>query len=611
MSWLKDLEAALDERLGTRRLLHEALEEPVPGGASWAYVLGSATLIVFGVQVVTGLVLAMYYSPSATDAWASVAYLEREVTMGSVVRGLHHHAAGAMVALAVLHLLQVAIFGAYKRPREANWLSGLGLLGLVLAFALTGYLLPWDQTGYWATKVATSIAGTLPVIGPMAQTVAQGGNDYGSLTLTRFYALHVILLPLATGGLIGVHLALFRKHGITPHPGKSEAVLAQRVEPFWPKQVFFDAVFGAVVIAGLIYAALKIGAPLEAPADPASNFIARPEWYFLFLFQLLKYFDGPLQVVGTVVIPGAAGAFLALLPFLDRGPSRRFRDRKIFLAALGGGLAGIGALTGLALRHDRHDPTIHAQKLVAKRESDRAKALAAAGVPPAGAADMMSHDPLTRGERVFAKECASCHALEGQNPKEPKGPELTAYGSKAWILQVLRDPDSHRLYGRTKAEGMKSFAQLPAADLEKLVDFLYERRRPDAPPVEGHPAEALIEAAECGNCHDFEEAYGLEGPALFKYGSAEWVLGMINDPGASHLYGEMNDMPAFERRLSDEDRQALVAFLASLEARANRQAWPYVNDEGPVPTPRTKTGKTAPPGESPPPSEGPPPDSDR
>jgi ubiquinol-cytochrome c reductase cytochrome b subunit len=577
----------IDERIGHRRIIHEALDEPVPGGASWAYVLGSITLILFMVQVGTGLVLAVYYSPSSTDAWASVAYLEREIGMGSFVRGIHHHSAGAMVAAAVLHLLQVALFGAYKKPREANWLSGLALLGLTLAFALTGYLLPWDQTGYWATKVATSIAGTVPLIGPAIQTVAQGGNDYGSLTLTRFYAIHVILLPLLTGGLIAIHIALFRKHGITPSPNKSAAILAAKNDTFWPKQVAYDAIASALVIAGLIWLAGKVGAPLEAPADPASNFIARPEWYFLFLFQLLKYCEGPLQIVGTVIIPGAAATFLVLLPILDRGPSRKIKDRRLPLGLLGLGLFAVLALSGLAIRHDRHDPTIAAQKITAHRESKRAKELAAAGVPPAGAAYMMAHDPLTRGERVFDKECASCHRLEGRGPKEPKGPDLTAYASKAWIIQVLRDPDSPRLYGRTKAEGMKSIAHRSQGEIDLIATFLHERRNEEPPPLSGHPAESLVDDLECGNCHDFEDKYGLEGPTLLRYGTAEWILGIVNNAGADHYYGEMNDMPVFETRLSEEDRSAVVAFLLALEGRADKKAWPYVDDPGPVPTPRT------------------------
>ncbi len=583
---------ALDERIGHRRLLHEALDEPVPGGASWAYVFGSASLLLFLVQLGTGLVLATYYSPSSTDAWASVAYLEREITMGAVVRGLHHHSAGGMVVLVVLHMLQVVWYGAYKAPREANWLAGLALFGLVLAFALTGYLLPWDQTGYWATKVATSIAGTVPLVGPALQQIAQGGNDYGNLTLTRFYALHVTVLPLLTIGLIGAHVALFRKHGVTPSAARSDAELTRRSDTFWPKQVMYDAIFFALALSVMFWLAVKDGAPLQAPADPASNFIARPEWYFLFLFQLLKYFEGPLQVVGTVVLPGAVTAFLAALPFLDRKRSRRVKERVPFVAAVGAGIAGAALLAMLAMAHDRQDPTIAIQKKRSRREAERARVLAANGVPAAGAAYMMAQDPLTLGERVFVRECMSCHTLEGVGPKKRKAPDLTGYLSRAWIRQVLIDPDSKRLFGVTKVEGMKPCAGRAPDELEKLVAAVYAQRDPNAPPLERAAAD-LMDDLECGDCHDFEDWSGFEGPSLFKYGTAEWIAQVIDDAGSDVFYGEDNKMPAFSTRLPKQEREALVVFLLSLEGRAEPTAWPYVDDPGPIPTPRAKTSTRA------------------
>ncbi len=587
------LKDALDARTGYRALLHEALDERIPGGASWAYVLGSATLIIFFIQLGTGLVLALYYSPSSTDAWASVAYIERAIPSGALVRAIHHHAASAMVVMAVLHMLQVVLYGAYKAPREGNWMSGIMLLGLVLAFALTGYLLPWDQTGYWATKVATSIAGTLPVVGAQIQAIAQGGNDYGNLTLTRFYALHVILLPIGTLALIGAHMYFFRRHGVTPSARLDEAQLAQREEMFWPKQVFLDTVFALLVVVVIVYLAVTMGAPLQAPSDPSSNFIARPEWYFLFLFQLLKYFEGSLQIVGTVIIPGAVSTFLLLLPFLDRGPSRRVRDRRIFVGAVAAGLFAIAGLTALAVRHDAQDPSIEAQKRVAAREAARARVLAAEGVPPEGATYMLAHDPLTRGERVFRRECLSCHVLEGEGPKEPEAPDLTGYLSKAWIRQVLRDPDSPRLYGLTKVDGMKSFADVPEADMQALVKLLYQLRQDNLPELESRPGADLLSEHECSDCHDFGEYYGVEGPALFRYGSVEWLAKIVDNPADDALFGEMNDMPVFEDRLGTEDRAALVVFLQSLEARASPQDWPFVDDPGPVPTPRIKTSSTS------------------
>ncbi|HEU5056725.1 MAG TPA: cytochrome b N-terminal domain-containing protein, partial [Kofleriaceae bacterium] len=232
----------LDRRTGHRAALRWALDEPVAGGASFAYVFGSVLAFLLVLQIVTGVLLATAYSPSATDAWGSVAYIQDQMTLGWFVRGLHSHGASAMVVVAGLHLLQTALYGAYKAPRELNWWVGVAMLGVLLAFALTGYLLPWDQTGYWATKVATGIAGTTPLAGQAIQEIAQGGNEYGNLTLTRFFALHVLVLPAAMIGLFAVHLFLFRRHGVTPHWWLGDEALARRTRPFWPDQMFKDTV---------------------------------------------------------------------------------------------------------------------------------------------------------------------------------------------------------------------------------------------------------------------------------------------------------------------------------------------------------------------------------
>src|SRR5262249_47374652 len=218
----------LEERTGYRRIVAAALEEPVAGGASWAYVFGSVLAIILVNQIVTGILLAMYYSPSAQTAWASVAYVQDQVSAGWFIRGLHANGASAMVIVAGFHMLQVAVYGAYRKPREINWLVGAIMLLVLLAFALTGYLLPWDQKGYWATKVATGIMGETPFIGEWLQQVVQGGNEYGNLTLSRFFAIHVFILPGALLTFLAIHLALFRKHGITPRWGRTAGRAAGR-----------------------------------------------------------------------------------------------------------------------------------------------------------------------------------------------------------------------------------------------------------------------------------------------------------------------------------------------------------------------------------------------
>ncbi|MFM8360396.1 MAG: cytochrome bc complex cytochrome b subunit, partial [Verrucomicrobiota bacterium] len=255
----------LDSRTGVRRLMHEVLFERIPGGARWRYVWGSTLTFCLTVQMITGIFLWMSYSPSAQTAWESVYFIQHQMTGGWFLRGLHHFTAHAMNVLLVLHLMQVVIDGAYRAPREVNFWFGLALLGLTLGLGLTGYLLPWDQKGYWATKVATNIAAITPFFGESIQRLVVGGAEYGHHTLTRFFALHAGVLPAAIVALVAGHIALFRKHGITPRQP-----LRRPEGRFWPDQVLMDAVACLAVLAAVTFLTVRNhGAELFAPADPS------------------------------------------------------------------------------------------------------------------------------------------------------------------------------------------------------------------------------------------------------------------------------------------------------------------------------------------------------
>src|SRR5580765_5709613 len=298
-----------DQRTGCRRIIHEALYENVPGGARWRYVWGSTLTFALAVQFITGIFLWMAYSPSSQTAWESVYYIQDEMRGGWLLRGLHHYMAQAMTILLVLHLMQVVIDGAYKAPREVNFWFGLILLQLVLALSLTGYLLPWDQKGFWATKVATNLTVILPIIGPGLQKIIIGGSEYGHHTLTRFFALHAGVLPAMITGLVIGHIYLFRRHGLTAKEPRRKPDAA-----FWPDQVLRDAVACLAVLATVLFLIVQprlfsahapMGAELGAPADATEPYsAARPEWYFLFLFQFMKFFPGQTEVWGAIVIPG-------------------------------------------------------------------------------------------------------------------------------------------------------------------------------------------------------------------------------------------------------------------------------------------------------------------
>ncbi|MBI3414208.1 MAG: cytochrome b N-terminal domain-containing protein, partial [Verrucomicrobia bacterium] len=241
---MKSIADWLDERTGFRRLTREALLENVPGGSRWRYVWGSTLTFTLAVQMITGIVLWLAYSPSSQTAWESVYYIQHEMWGGWFLRGLHHYTAQAMNVLLVLHLMQVVIDGAYKAPREVNFWFGVLMLQLVLGLSLTGYLLPWDQKGFWATKVATNIAGITPLIGPALQRIIVGGVDYGHHTLTRFFALHAGVLPAGIIVLLVGHIYVFRRHGVT-----AKRPLKGPDAPFWPDQVLKDVVACLAVLA--------------------------------------------------------------------------------------------------------------------------------------------------------------------------------------------------------------------------------------------------------------------------------------------------------------------------------------------------------------------------
>ncbi len=611
-------------------LRRSALDERVPGGARFVYVFGSGLVILFGMQALTGIGLALYYSPSANNAWASVFYIEHKVTLGYLLRGLHYYGASAMIIVLGVHLLQTFTFGAYRQTRAFVWWSGLLMLFLVIAFGLTGYLLPWDQKGYWATRVATDIAATTPIIGKQVQYLIQGGNEYGNLTLARFYAIHVVILPALLVALLVAHVALFRKvGGVTPSwrlvdgrpdPKRARWILVvviaaflfvgglatallvplpaalaigcvgaalpigiqvlrsagqastkdnpRVIGEFWPDQLARNALFALGMVVVLAALSLYRRVPLDAPADPALTYLPRPDWYFLFLFQLLKYFAGHLIVVGTLVLPGLVTLILFALPLLDRGPSRSplSPQRAPLVAMVYGLVAGVFLLTYLAIRADHRNP--EAQRL--RREADRAAARAAElaqnGIPPEGAAFLFSSDPREQGRRIFGTSCGSCHALDGAGGA--KAPDLTEYLSHDWIAALIRDPDDLRYFGRTKLHDMEPYAQLGEPTIHALADFLTTLAEhdiaPSAYPPELQSGRKLYEKSGCEACHSLEPGEEGVAPNLAGYGSERWLREFVRDPGAGLYYGKDNQMPIFGKRLSSSELEAAVAFLRDL-----------------------------------------------
>jgi quinol-cytochrome oxidoreductase complex cytochrome b subunit/mono/diheme cytochrome c family protein len=413
------------QRTGWTVLKQVLFLEPLPGGSRWAAAFGSLLLFAFLLQVVTGVLLAMNYAPSVDSAWSSVQFIQEEVPLGAFIRALHHWGSSAMVILLLLHLLQVFIWGAYKKPRELTWMAGVLLLVCTLGLAFTGYLLPWDQKAYWATRVGLGIASTTPVIGDGLRTLLQGGPEMGNLTLTRFFSMHAFVLPGLLIFLVVVHLYLFRFHGVTPPWWASSEQLKAQEEPFWPKQLLKDGIVCLVYLVGLGIWCYHQAAPLEAQADPSQPYEARPEWYFMFLFQLLRYFEGPYEIVGTFVLPTLFFLVLFFWPFLDRLffwelPHRNPVLRPAAIGLLTLGTAGLISLTIYAIATD-------------VRMTEPAQAAATKAVPAAEPAG-----PIQRADvaRIYNDNCAACHSVDGSGKQiraagMPTIPDLT---SLAWQM---------------------------------------------------------------------------------------------------------------------------------------------------------------------------------
>ena len=609
-----------DHRTGYRDLLNAALYEHIPGGPRWRYVWGSTLSFCFFVQVVTGLILWTAYSPSAQTAWESVYFIQNQMAGGWLLRGVHHFTAQMMVLLMAIHFVQVVVDGAYRAPREINFWLGLILMQIVLGLALTGYLLPWDQKGYWATRVATKMMGLVPIFGESLQRIIVGGTEYGHHTLTRFFALHAGVLPALLTIFLVLHVLMFRRHGLTVRDPKHAPD-----SYFWPEQVLRDAVacLGvAIVVLVLVLwnyptldpsvpAASQLGAELGAPANPAESYgAARPETYFLFLFQTLKYLEHFPPIVGALIVPGLVMLSLFVMPFVGRWQlGHRFNI--VWTFAL---LIGAGILTGLAWYDDHHSGKPESLKYLAavanaKIEAERAVELASSpsGIPPTGALALLQSDPKTQGPKLFRQHCASCHSHAPPDTNDPRAilaekqsaSNLWNFGTRDWVRGILdaKQIASPHYFGDTafKDGDMVNWVkdnletqlnELKGAELEKLkgqIDDATLALAAESGLSLGMVAdldkriaagrEVIVKELACIDCHKFRE-HGDVGnaPDLTGYASREWLTAFLSNPADKRFYGDKNDrMPDFAahpndptaNRLSPQELSILVSWLRS------------------------------------------------
>lgn len=319
----------LDQRVGLAEVEKLARKKRVPvhRHTVW-YYFGGMTLFLFGIQVMTGILLLFYYRPSAEEAYESVQFLMAEVEFGWLIRSIHAWSANLMILALFVHLFSVLLLKVYRPPREVTWFSGVGLLGLALGFGFTGYLLPWNELAYFATKVGTEITGAVPLVGSFLRRLLRGGDEVTGATLTRFYGIHVAVLPALTTAILGLHLFLVQKHGMSVPPDVERRGGAKGTMPFFPNFLLRDLVGWLSALAILAVLAAYFPAELGKKADPFAPAPAgiKPEWYFVFMFQTLKYLPSYIlgiegEIVGVLGF-GLGGLLLLLVPLLDRRAAR-------------------------------------------------------------------------------------------------------------------------------------------------------------------------------------------------------------------------------------------------------------------------------------------------
>lgn len=527
-----------ESRTGIGEAVTRFLLEEIPASAGWPQIFGSVAVFVLLVQACTGILLAFNFAASAGDAYDSVSYIMRDVTGGRTIRGLHHWGASMMMVVVVAHAAQVFLYGAYKKPREVTWLCGVILLLLVAGFSLTGYLLPWDNRAYWGTVVTTEIAGQAPVLGAVVQRFLGAENGVGVVTFTRFYALHVLVLPAMTVLLTGVHLFLIRKHGVTPSASDDR----QKVH-FYPGQAIKDTLAMFFVLAALITAALFADIPLERVADPSdATYVPRPEWYFLFLFQTLKFFHGALEPIASVGLPSLAVLLLTALPFIDRSSASDSLKKRWWAAAVCVlAFAGWGALTLAALSGTP------SSAIAVKTQVEDNRVLSLAPVELAGF-DSFRHST-----------CNACHNLIEGDPKQ--GPTLA-------IIKDRRPPEWVEAHVRSEAGVRGGSPQRPSpAELNALVQLVSKVSPTSASDLQAAPADLLEGAALfnrnlCQSCHRVNGWGGKVGPSLNGLASRRsrsWVERHFAQPG---MMSPGTVMPPYH--FAPDEQRKLINYLFEL-----------------------------------------------
>jgi ubiquinol-cytochrome c reductase cytochrome b subunit len=491
MKWLLvKLGAWLDARLGVRETLVPMLEHPIPHGAAgpmgWWYVFGSASLTLLLLQILTGIGLALTYVPTADQAYESLLYLNYTQYLGWFLRSLHYWSGSAMVLMVVVHMTQVFLHGAYKYPRELTWVVGVILLLLTLGMAFSGQVLRWDPDAYWGVGVGAAMAGRVPWLGPAIVHLLLGGPVIGGDTLSRFFALHVFVLPGLLLGFLGIHLLLVLRKGISAPPSAGQNVDPNTYDaeyheelkkgvPFFGDAVLKDGFFSALVVIVVVGLAAYFGpkGPSGPPDPSVLGANPRPDWPFLWLFGLLSLSPPSMETFIILVFPIVLIIGLFLVPFVsnrgERAPSRR--PVSVLAVVL------IWSLLGILTYEGATSPW-----------SPKMDAWSKDPVP----VDIVRRStPLElQGSLIFQlKQCRNCHALEGVGGT--RGPDLTSVGMRLTYDQLVDQVSN----GTPGGGNMPAYGQqMKPNEMTALVAFLSARRPPGVNPARS-PADPPLQKA--------------------------------------------------------------------------------------------------------------------
>jgi ubiquinol-cytochrome c reductase cytochrome b subunit len=572
MRSLRALGDWLDHRTGFRAAIRDAAnargfsgrfdtDSSVMGG------LAAAVAACFALLVLSGVALMTVYSPSPQTAWASVHFVQFVEPQGWVVRGLHFWAAQLLFVLSAAHVLCGALVGSYRRPREIGWWLTLAAVALVISQGITGGLLPWDQRGWWARAVEGNIVGLAPVAGMWLQRMLFGGPELGALGLTRAYTLHVVVLPFVLAIVLGSRRRLRLRDALLGHGAVD------------------DAVYGAAIAIGLACIVFALacsahGAPLDAPADPSSDYPARPEWFLLSLYELRKLLSGPAELWGMALIPSAAIAYFALLPWLDRpGRARSIVLLPAILWAMAAVAFGLGAVM-----QDRRDQAYTRARRNADARAISIARIAMRGIPPSGPLEMVRRDPEVHGRDLFERHCSSCHVMGGLGPSTAaSAPKLDGWGTVAWIEAMIHDPDAPEFFGGGPYKGrMPSVDMRPkkaslgwspmvgsAAERHAVAVFLASQgdepddARRDIDEATRAVGERIVND-QCARCHLYKGGGDNDAtrfaPELAGYGSVAWTAAQVRNPATPRTYRDRaldaileKHMPRFDTDLSAAD----------------------------------------------------------